>query len=404
MRILIVSDAWYPQLNGVVRALSTTREQLVGWGHEVEVIGPAAFRNLPCPTYPEIRLALTTPGRVGRMIDQFAPDAVHLATEGPLGWCARHWLRRQGIPFTTSFHTMFPLYLKLRGGIPENWSFALLRLFHNAAARTMCSTQTLRATLAERGFRNLEKWVRGVDTALFRPVTPVHLAASVAQAQRGEVAPKDTPGAKADDDVVLAPDPKSTDETDVAEPELRRPILMYVGRLAIEKNLDAFLALDVPGTKVLVGDGPQRAALEARYPNAVFLGARFGDDLVAHYCAADVFVFPSKTDTLGLVMLEATACGIPVAAFPVPGPNDVIGTSGAGVLSNDLAWAIAQAEQIDADTCRTHALRHTWEASAQQFLGNLVPATAKSPAQPGPLLKQADYRIIPREERKGDSA
>ena len=337
LRVLIVSDAWYPQLNGVVRALSTTRDQLLGMGHTVEVIGPATFPSVRCPTYPEIRLALTTPGTVGKMIAQFAPDAVHLATEGPLGWCARRWLKRRGIPFTTSFHTMFPLYLKLRGGIPESWSFALLRLFHNAAARTMYSTETLRTTLDEHGFGNLAKWVRGVDTSVFRPIAPAKLKAA------------------------------STGP----------PILMYVGRLAVEKNLDAFLSLDVPGTKVLVGDGPQRAALEARHPNAVFVGASYGEDLVAHYCAADVLVFPSKTDTLGLVMLEAAACGIPVAAFPVPGPNDVVGTSGAGVLNNDLAAAIDQALQIDPETCRTHALRHTWEASARQFIGNLVPAAAK---------------------------
>ncbi len=337
MRILIVSDAWYPQLNGVVRALSTTRDQLTGMGHEVEVIGPAPFRSVPCPTYPEIRLALTTPGRVGRMIARFAPDAVHIATEGPLGWCARHWLKRRGIPFTTSFHTMFPLYLKLRGGIPESWSFALLRLFHNAATRTMYSTETLRSVLARQGFRSLAQWVRGVDTELFRPVPPADL-------------------------------------------KLPGPILMYVGRLAVEKDLDAFLGLSLPGAKVLVGDGPQRAALQAKYPDAVFLGPRYGDELVAHYCAADVLVFPSKTDTLGLVMLEAAACGVPVAAFPVPGPNDIIGGSGAGVLSNDLAAAIEAALDIDPETCRAHALRYTWDVSARQFFGNLALLALKQPA------------------------
>ena len=337
MRILIVSDAWYPQLNGVVRALSTIRERLADMGHEVEVIGPAPFSSVPCPTYPEIRLALTTPGRVGPMIERFAPDAVHLATEGPLGWCARHWLKRRNIPFTTSFHTMFPLYLKLRGGIPENWSFALLRLFHNAAVRTMYSTETLRSVLARQRFGALAQWVRGVDTELFRPVPPADL-------------------------------------------RLTGPILMYVGRLAVEKNLDAFLTLDIPGTKVLVGDGPQRAALEARYPRAVFLGSRFGEELVAHYCAADVLVFPSKTDTLGLVMLEATACGVPVAALPVPGPNDIIGDSGAGALNDDLGAAIGAALEIDSRVCREHALRHTWDTSARQFLNNLEPVSLKRAA------------------------
>ncbi len=367
MRILIVSDAWYPQLNGVVRALSTTRDQLIGMGHEVEVIGPAVFRSLPCPTYPEIRLALTTPGGVGRTIARFAPDAVHLATEGPLGWCARHWLKRRGIPFTTSFHTMFPLYLKLRGGIPEGWSFALLRLFHNAATRTMYSTKTLCATLAKHGIRNLTQWVRGVDTELFRPVAPADLTMNSSGAEKRK------PSAR----------PESPKDG------LQRPILMYVGRLAVEKNLNAFLALDVPGTKVLVGDGPQRASLQARYPDAVFLGARHGDELVAHYCAADVLVFPSRTDTLGLVMLEAAACGVPVAAFPVPGPNDIIGKSGAGALNDDLALAVEAALGIDPATCRAHALGYTWAASARQFLGNLVPATRKQPASASGLVNES---------------
>ena len=337
LRILIVSDAWHPQLNGVVRALSATRDRLSGMGHEVEVIGPAPFRSVPCPTYPEIRLALASPGRIGRLIERFAPDAVHLATEGPLGWCARRWLRRQGVPFTTSFHTMFPLYLKLRGGIPEPWSFALLRLFHNAGVRTMYSTATLRSTLDRHGFTDLAQWVRGVDTDLFRPVAPAKLG-------------------------------------------LEGPVLMYVGRLAVEKNLDAFLGLNVAGTKVLVGDGPQRAALEAQYPDAVFRGPRFGEELVAHYCAADVLVFPSRTDTLGLVMLEAAACGVPVAALPVPGPNDIVGNSGAGVLNDDLRAAIGAALAIEPQVCREHALRHTWDVSARQFLNNLEPVGLNQPA------------------------
>lgn len=337
MRILIVSDAWFPQLNGVVRALSTTQDRLIGMGHQVDVLGPAPFRTLPCPTYPEIRLALTTPGRVGKLIEGFAPDAVHIATEGPLGWCARHWLKRRNLPFTTSFHTMFPLYLKLRGGIPQSWSFALLRLFHNAATRTLYSTETLRRVLVRHGFRSLARWVRGVDTELFRPVAPAALG-------------------------------------------LAGPVLMYVGRLAVEKNLGAFLGLDVPGTKVLVGDGPQRSALQQRYPDAVFLGARYGEELIAHYCAADVLVFPSRTDTLGLVMLEAAACGVPVAALPVPGPNDIVGNSGAGALNDDLGAAIEAALTIDADTCRGHALGFSWEVSARQFLNNLAPVSLKEPA------------------------
>ena len=330
MRILIVSDAWYPQLNGVVRALSTIRDKLIDMGNEVEVIGPTGFRSVPCPTYPEIRLAITGPGRVGRMIQASDPDAVHIATEGPLGWCARHWLKRRKIPFTTSFHTMFPLYLNIRFGLPENWTFAGLRQFHNAATATMYSTETLRALLAKQGFKSLVQWVRGVDTDLFRPVAPVDLK---------------QPG----------------------------PILMYVGRMAVEKNLEQFLSLQIAGTKIMVGEGPQRAALERRYPEAIFLGAKYADELVAHYAAADVVVFPSKTDTLGLVMLEAVACGIPVAALPVPGPNDVIGDSGAGVLDHDLGNAIETAIGIDPQHCRAHALKHSWDRSAMEFFNNLVP-------------------------------
>ena len=337
MRVLIVSDAWFPQVNGVVRALSTTSDRIRRFGHQVEVIGPDRFKTVRCPTYPEIRLALAGPGRVGQLIEAFAPDAAHIATEGPLGWSARHWLRRQGLHFTTSFHTLFPRYLKMRTGLPERWSFALLRRFHGAAAHTMSSTESLDALLERHGLPDLVRWIRGVDRALFTPVAPAKL-------------------------------------------NLPRPILMYVGRLAVEKNLDAFLGLSVPGTKVLVGDGPARPALQRRYPDAAFLGVRQGGALVAHYCAADVLVFPSKTDTLGLVMLEALACGTPVAAFPVPGPNDVIGDSGAGALREDLGEAIIAALAIPAEVCRARAAEFDWEVSARQFLGNLVAVRTAQPA------------------------
>ena len=329
MRILIVSDAWFPQVNGVVRVLSTIRERLAGLGHEVDVIGPDRFKTVRCPTYPEIRLALTGPNRVGRLIDGFAPDAVHVATEGPLGWSARHWLRRRGRPFTTSFHTLFPLYLKMRSGVPESWSFAVLRRFHNGATHTMSSTPSLDALLRTHGIGALVRWIRGVDTTLFRPVQPREL-------------------------------------------NLPRPVLMYVGRLAVEKNLEAFLRLGTLGAKVLVGDGPARLSLQRRFPDALFLGVRKGDDLVAHYCAADVLVFPSKTDTLGLVMLEAMACGTPVAAYPVPGPNDVIGGSGAGALHEDLAMAVNAALGISPEVCQARAAEFDWEVSVRQFLNNLV--------------------------------
>lgn len=330
LRLLLITDAWFPQVNGVVRTLSTTTERLRALGHEVEVLAPERFRNLPCPTYPEIRLALCTPGRVGRIIRDVAPDAIHIATEGPLGLCARWWLSRRGIDFTTSFHTLFPQYLNVRFRIPERWTFKAVRRFHNAATATMYSTPTLRAMLEAEDFRNLVRWVRGVDTELFCPGDAVNL-------------------------------------------ELPRPIQLYVGRIAVEKTLGDFLSLDTPGSKVLIGDGPQRSELARRFPQAHFLGTKFGEELVAHYRAADVFVFPSRTDTLGLVMLEAMACGIPVAGFPVHGPLDVVGDSAAGILHDDLAVAIEQAIGIDPEICRQRALEHSWDQSVQEFYNNLVP-------------------------------
>lgn len=330
MRLLLITDAWFPQVNGVVRTLSTTCERLRLRGHEVEVVAPERFRNVPAPTYPEIRLALTTPHAVGRLIQQALPDAVHVATEGPLGLAARYWLMRCGLPFTTSFHTMFPPYLQVRFGIPERWTFAGMRHFHGAAAATMYSTENLRRLLASHGFTNLVQWVRGVDTDLFCPGEPAAL-------------------------------------------DLPRPIQLYVGRLAVEKSLEDFLSLDTPGSKVLIGDGPQRQELEARFPDAHFLGPRFGEDLTAHYRAADVFVFPSRTDTLGLVMFEAMACGVPVAAYPVPGPADVVGDSPAGVLDHDLGAAIERALAIDPALCRARALEHSWDRSVDEFFANLAP-------------------------------
>ncbi len=334
MRLLIVTDAWFPQVNGVVRALSTTRQKLLDLGHEVEVLAPDRFRSVPCPTYPEIRLAMCTPSRVGKLIENVAPEAVHIATEGPLGWAARSWMRRRNLPFTSSFHTMFPLYLKLRFGLPERWTFSGIRRFHAAAEATMYSTPTLRALLERHGFSNLVRWVRGVDTELF------------------------TPGER-------------------AELPFERPIQLYVGRIAVEKSVEDFLRADTPGTKVLVGDGPERHRLEARYPDAKFLGTLAGEALVQHYRAADVFVFPSRTDTLGLVMLEALACGVPVAAFPVQGPLDVVGESAAGVLHDELAVAIERAIGIDSDICRARALEHSWDQSAREFYNNLVPFGAR---------------------------
>jgi glycosyltransferase involved in cell wall biosynthesis len=344
MRLLLITDAWYPQLNGVVRALSTVSKLLEARGHEVVVLGPDRFRSVPAPTYPEIRLALATPWSVGRIIDEVDPDAVHIATEGPLGLNARWCLKRRKMPFTTSFHTLFPQYLELRFGIPARWTFAGLRRFHGGAARTMYNTPSMCEMLEAHGFRNLVQWIRGVDTDLFRPITPVEL-------------------------------------------DLPRPIQIYVGRIAVEKSIEEFLQADTPGSKVLVGDGPQREELEEKYPEAYFAGVKQGDELVAHYCAADVFVFPSKTDTLGLVNLEAMACGIPVAAYPVQGPKDVVADSGAGVLDNDLATAIRGAIGIDPKICRARALEHTWENSATHFEANLVSTRRpgeRAVLQPGP--------------------
>jgi glycosyltransferase involved in cell wall biosynthesis len=333
VRLLIVTDAWFPQINGVVRTLSTTRDKLVELGHQVEVLAPDRFRNIPCPTYPEIRLALCTPSSVGRIIRESGAEAVHIATEGPLGWAARSWLKRHGMPFTTSFHTMFPQYLKLRFGLPERFTFSGIRRFHSAAAATMYSTPTLRNLLEAQGFRNLVRWVRGVDTDLFSP---------------GEAEPL----------------------------TFERPIQLYVGRVAIEKSVEDFLRLNTPGTKVVIGDGPQLNALAAAYPHARFLGTQRGEALVRHYRAADVFVFPSRTDTLGLVMLEALACGVPVAAYPVQGPLDVVGDSGAGVLDEDLGAAVSRAIGIDPAICTARAREHSWDKSVHEFANNLVPFAA----------------------------
>jgi len=333
VRLLIVTDAWFPQINGVVRTLSTTRDRLMALGHEVDVLAPERFPSMPCPTYPEIRLALCTPGRVGAIIREIDPEAVHIATEGPLGLAARSWLKRRKLPFTSSFHTMFPQYLKLRFGLPERFTFAYIRRFHNAATATMYSTPTLRAMLESQGLTHLVRWVRGVDTELFTP---------------GEAEPLPLP----------------------------RPIQLYVGRIAVEKSVEDFLRLDTPGTKVIIGDGPQRAELSRRYPEARFLGTRRGDELVRHYRAADVFVFPSRTDTLGLVMLEALACGVPVAAYPVQGPLDVVADSGAGVLDEDLAAAVTAAIGIDPAICRARAREHSWDQSVHEFVNNLIPFPA----------------------------
>jgi glycosyltransferase involved in cell wall biosynthesis len=330
MNLVIVSDAWFPQVNGVVRTLDTVGRELGLRGHSVTYITPDKFRSLPCPTYPEIRLALLPGRKVARMIEAVQPCAIHIATEGPLGFAARNYCRKRKYPFTTAFHTRFPEYVAARFSVPLGLTYAIVRWFHGGATRIMVATESLRADLAGRGFRNLVHWTRGVDTELFRP-------------QPGASLP--WPG----------------------------PIFLYVGRVAVEKNIGAFLTLDLPGTKVVVGDGPQLNELRRKHPDVQFVGAKFGDDLAAFYAGADVFVFPSRTDTFGLVLLEALAAGLPVAAYPVTGPKDVLGNAPVAVLDEDLGKAALAALKLDRAACRAFALTHGWRTSAEQFAANLQP-------------------------------
>ena len=294
-------------------------------------ITPEGFKSVPCPTYPEIRLSLFPGRRLSEMIEQFRPCVVHISTEGPLGIAARNYCAKRDIPFTTAFHTKFPEYVKARTGIPISWSYAWLRWFHGPSKALMVSTKTMEDDLVGWGFENIARWSRGVDTDLFRPMDRSFLD------------------------------------------HLPRPIHTYVGRVAVEKNLKAFLDIPLDGTKLIVGDGPQMAQLKRDYPEAVFVGAKSGDDLVQHFAASDVFVFPSKTDTFGLVLLEALACGVPVAAYPVQGPIDIVTRPELGALDEDLAVAIKNALGKDPKACRDHALNHSWDASAEEFVANLHP-------------------------------
>ncbi len=332
MRILIVSDAWLPQINGVVRTLQAISSELEKAGHVVGVIGPDAFRSVACPGYAEIRLALASRASLERRIATFAPDAIHIATEGPLGVAARRWCLARDYPFSTAYHTHFPNYVAARTAIPPAWIWRYIRWFHQPSSAVLVSTETLRDDLAARGIGKLRLWGRGVDTDLFRP--------------------------DAADGSIFAGIP--------------RPIQLFVGRLAVEKNIAAFLDSRVAGTRVVVGDGPARAELEARYPDVLFTGALGGAPLAAAFAGADVFVFPSRTDTFGLVMIEALACGTPVAAYPVPGPLDILDRS-VGAMDEDLSTAIVAALKLDRRDCARHGARFTWAASAQQFVDALVP-------------------------------
>jgi glycosyltransferase involved in cell wall biosynthesis len=329
MKVAIVTDAWRPQINGVVTTLTRTHQCLEALGHEVVAVTPEQYLTVPCPTYPEIRLAVLPGRRLAATLEHAAPDAIHVATEGPLGMAARRYCVRHGFGFTTSYHTQFPQYVRARAPIPEAWSYAYLRRHHGRARRTLVATEHQRRDLLSHGFANVVIWSRGVDAELFRP--------------------------------------RDRDYFD-----LPRPIWIYAGRVAIEKNLEAYLSADLPGTKVVVGDGPDLMRLRSQFPAARFLGYKFGEELARCLSAADTFVFPSRTDTFGLVMLEAMACGTPIAAYPVTGPIDVVAHGRTGCLDDDLAKAALEALTISRDECRRAALERTWERASSQFLSHLV--------------------------------
>jgi glycosyltransferase involved in cell wall biosynthesis len=333
VRIAVATDAWVPQPNGVVRVLGTVIERLRRRGYEFQIISPELFRTLPCPGYSEIPLSVLPGRKVARLFDEFRPDAIHIATEGPIGIAARAYCRRNKLAFTTAYHTKFPEYIAARSGLPARWIHVLMRRFHSAAANVMVPAPAVFRELTQLGYRNLRQWSHGVDTDVFKP------------------GPKDyLDGLK-----------------------LPRPLFMFIGRVTVEKNLPAFLDLDLPGSKVVIGSGPARESLMKRYPEITFRVADGDGELARYYNAADVFVFPSLTDTFGLVMLEALACGVPVAAFPVTGPLDVIGDSGSGVLDRDLRKAALGALDIRPELARARALALSWDRVVEEFLSYLAP-------------------------------
>ena len=345
MRIAIATDAWSPQVNGVVTTLQQTRDELIAQGHDVLMITPQGRRTIPCPTYPEIRLTLFQGRQIARELDAFNPDCVHIATEGTIGLAVRRYCLKRRLKFTTAYHTQFPEYVRARIPFPISWSVAILRWFHRPAVRTMVPTPGIKRLLEERRFKDVVIWTRGVKTDVFVPA-PGH------------------------------------DYT------LPRPVWVYVGRVAVEKNIEELLALEIPGSKVIIGDGPDKEKLAALYPDSHFLGYKFGSDLAAHLAGGDAFVFPSKTDTFGLVMLEAMACGLPVAALPVTGPIDVVLDGETGALDDNLARACERALTLDRNACRRHAEGRSWTHSTHQFIGNLAPqntTVAQLPASAGTL-------------------
>ena len=328
MRVLVATDAWRPQVNGVVRTYERLNEEVQAFASTIDFLTPAEFATVPCPTYPEIRLALAGPKRIRRRIEAAGPDCIHIATEGPIGLMTRSYCRRAHRPFTTSYHTRFPDYVAARLPVRKSWCYALQRSFHNSGSGVMVATRSLADELGQRGFRNILPWSRGVDTELYRP--------------RAEC---------------QAPDV---------------PTFLYVGRVAVEKNIEAFLELDLPGRKMVVGGGPQLDSLKAQYPQACFTGPKQGEELARLYASASVFVFPSLTDTFGIVLLEALASGLPVAAYPVTGPKDVVDNGTVGILSEDLREAALAALSLDRAACRAHALKYSWANCARQFLDHVA--------------------------------
>ncbi len=350
MKVLVVTDAWHPQVNGVVRTLGHVAREAPALGAELELLTPSGFRTIPMPTYPEIRLSLVSPSMVARRLDNIQPNAIHIASEGPLGQAMRRVCLRRGLPFTTSFHTRFPDYIAERVPFGSRWSndltWAWLRRFHAPASAVMAATPSLVQELASRRFRNVKLWTRGVDSELFHP--------------------------RAD-----------------AKLDLPRPIFLTVGRIAVEKNLDAFLSLDLPGSKLVVGDGPARRQLEERYPEAIFLGGKQGEALAEIYAASDVFVFPSLTDTFGLVLLEALASGLPVAAFPAPAPRDVLGDAPVGVTDPDLRRACLAALDCSREACRAFSLRMSWSECTRIFLNHVAQGNTPVRRKRGKRLRHA---------------
>jgi glycosyltransferase involved in cell wall biosynthesis len=341
MRIAIVTDAWYPQVNGVVRTLNKTITLLREWGHEILCINPQEFRSVPMPTYPDIPLVLFPYRKLKRMLDEFQPDAIHLSTEGPLGWAGRRYCLRNNFPYTSTYHTRFPEYVRLRAPIPLSLSYAFVRNFHNKAVLTMVATSSMKKTLEDHGFRNLKYWTRGVDIDHFVP-------------------------------------------REESVMDLPRPIAIYLGRVAVEKNIEDFLNIDMEGSKVVIGDGPALEELKQKYPEAHFLGYRENGDLARHLASADVMVFPSKTDTFGLVMLEAMACGVPVATYPVEGPLDVIKKGQNGWMDDDLEIAVENALEVSREDCRKFAEGYSWDACTQQFLSLIQPNRTSEAKNPEP--------------------